>query len=76
MTGQPYMIDYCASKFGAVGMMEALRLELKRDNKNIKCLTICPFYINTGMFDGVSTGSFYSLLDQDYVVNRIVAAIR
>lgn len=63
MAGQPYMVDYCASKFGAVGMMEALRLELKQAKKDIICTTISPFYINTGMFDGVKTGSIFSLLD-------------
>jgi all-trans-retinol dehydrogenase (NAD+) len=61
--GQPLMTDYCASKFGAIGMMDALRLELKRENKNVKCLTVCPFYINTGMFDGVDTGAFFGFLD-------------
>jgi all-trans-retinol dehydrogenase (NAD+) len=61
--GQPLMTDYCASKFGAIGMMEALRLELKREGKKIKCLTVCPFYINTGMFDGVNTGSFFGFLN-------------
>ena len=74
--GQCQMTDYCASKHAAVGFMDALRMELKNDNKNIKCLTVCPFYINTGMFDGVTTGAFLSILSQDYVVNRIISGIR
>ena len=49
------MVDYCASKGGAVGLMEALRLEMKKIKANIKCVTICPYFINTGMFDGIVT---------------------
>lgn len=44
------MTDYCASKFGAFGMMDALRSELKKDNKNIRTTVICPYFIDTGMF--------------------------
>lgn len=62
-TGCPEMTDYCASKFGALGMMEALRLEFKREKINIKTTTICPYFINTGMFDGVTTSLVYPLLD-------------
>ena len=28
--GQPDMADYCATKFGAIGLMESLRTELKK----------------------------------------------
>lgn len=28
--GQPDMADYCGSKFGAIGLMESLRTELKK----------------------------------------------
>lgn len=35
-----------------------------------------PYFINTGMFEGVSTNIFFPLLDQDYVINRIVYGIR
>ena len=61
--GNPEMTDYSASKFACIGLMESLRLEMKRSNKNITCTTICPFFINTGMFDGVKPGVVYSLLD-------------
>jgi all-trans-retinol dehydrogenase (NAD+) len=29
--GYPNLTDYAASKFGAIGLMESLRLEIKRD---------------------------------------------
>jgi len=70
------MVDYSASKFAAVGMMDSLRCEMKREGHNINTTIVCPFFINTGMFDGVSTGTLFQLLDQEYVVSRIVNAIR
>jgi len=70
------MTDYCASKFGAVGLMEALRCEMKKMKRNITCTTICPYFINTGMFDGIRTSYITPLLDQDYVVWRIIIAVR
>ena len=44
------------SKFAAVGLAEALNVELKCHMKNcqIKSTLVCPYYINTGMFEGVS----------------------
>ena len=73
--GVPYMADYCASKFGAVGLQESLRIEMLRAKKNIVCTTICPFFINTGMFDGVKASLLYPFLDQDYVIKRMCDAI-
>jgi all-trans-retinol dehydrogenase (NAD+) len=46
--------DYCASKFGAVGFDESLRNELTASGKTgVKTTVVCPYYIKTGMFDGV-----------------------
>ena len=75
IAGTPGMTDYCASKFAAYGFNEALRVEMKHLGKNITCTTICPFYFNTGMFDGVKTSLFYPLLDYKYVTWRSVTAI-
>lgn len=49
------LVDYCASKHGAVGFSEALRSELIQLGLPITVTTVCPYYINTGMFDGVKT---------------------
>ncbi|GFY46241.1 hypothetical protein TNIN_391611 [Trichonephila inaurata madagascariensis] len=54
--GSPKLTDYCASKFAAIGLMEALQVELHSEGrKNIHTTIICPFFINTGMFNGAST---------------------
>jgi len=53
-TGLPGAVDYCSSKFAAVGLMEALRQELASQGKTgIQFTTVCPSLITTGMFEGV-----------------------
>lgn len=71
----PRLSDYAASKFASVGFSEALRAELFAQKKNIICTTICPYFINTGMFEGVNTGRLYPLLETDFVVERCMSAI-
>lgn len=76
--GTPGLADYSASKFAAFGFDEAMRGEFKKRKLPIKTTVICPFFIDTGMFDGVKTK--YPLLlpifKEDYAVNRIIDAIR
>lgn len=69
---------YSASKFAAVGFDDALRIEMKRLGHPIQTTLVAPFYINTGMFDGVKTRFSFLLpiLDPDRVVRRIHRAIR
>jgi len=57
----PGLADYNASKFGAVGMDEAVRLELFKNGHSgyIKTTCICPYFINTGMFDGAKKSLFF-----------------
>lgn len=50
ISGGPDLTDYSASKFAAVGLQESFRMEMKRYKRNIQSTTICPYYINTGMF--------------------------
>jgi len=72
------LVDYCASKFGAVGLAEALYMELRRVKKTgVKTTLVCPYYINTGMFDGVKTKNPYLLpiLEDRYAASRIVHAV-
>lgn len=45
----PMSSCYVTSKFGNMGFSEALRAEMKYLGKNIKCTTICPWAVDTGM---------------------------
>ncbi len=48
--------DYCASKFAVVGFEESMRYELERlGKKNVITTLVCPFFINTGMFEGAKS---------------------
>ncbi|CAK5010778.1 unnamed protein product [Meloidogyne enterolobii] len=71
------LVDYCASKHGAVGLSEALRSELLSQGLPITVTTVCPYYVNTGMFDGVKTFTpyFFPILDPNYVVKKIIGAV-
>ncbi len=77
LAGTAKLTDYCASKFAAVGFDDALRAEFNFLKYDIATTVVCPFYINTGMFDGVSTRFSWliPILDPAYVVERISDAI-
>ncbi|XP_067622974.1 estradiol 17-beta-dehydrogenase 11 [Eurosta solidaginis] len=71
------LVDYCASKFAAVGFDEALRLELEcLGHNNIQTTCICPFFIQaTGMFDDVNA-RWVPTLNPNDVADRIIQAIK
>ncbi|GFS70415.1 hypothetical protein NPIL_688751 [Nephila pilipes] len=73
--GSPKLADYCASKFAAVGLMEALQIEMHSEGrKNIHTTAVCPFFINTGMFNGAST-KLFNTLEPEFVANEVVNAV-
>ncbi|KAA0719007.1 Short-chain dehydrogenase/reductase family 16C member 6 [Triplophysa tibetana] len=72
------LADYCASKFAAVGFAESVALELTAEGKDgVKTTIVCPYFINTGMFDGCGTKwpRLLPILKPDYVAKRIVSGI-
>jgi len=75
VTGLP---DYCASKFGAIAIDETLRYELTKSGHSpyVKTTCICPYFINTGMFDGAKASFPMYILDPNRVADRVIAAIR
>lgn len=71
--GTAGMVDYCASKFGAVGFSLSLASEMLLMRKNgVHVTTVCPFFISTGMFHGAATKLvgvyFFILLAQSNIV--------
>lgn len=72
------LADYCASKFAAIGFAESIGLEMLALDKNgIKTTIVCPYFINTGMFDGCKTKwpTLLPILEPEYASKRIVDAI-
>ncbi len=78
IVGVAGLADYAASKFALIGFDESLRVEFKKKKINIKTTIVCPYYINTGMFDGVKTRFSFLLpiLKEKYVINKIFTAIK
>jgi all-trans-retinol dehydrogenase (NAD+) len=77
LIGSARLADYSASKFAVFGFDESLRMEFHRRKLKIHTTVVCPFFINTGMFDGVKTRVPWLLpiLDQHKVARRIERAI-
>lgn len=53
LTSNPKMSVYVASKWAAVGWSDSLRIEMEQLNTGVKITTVTPYYISTGMFDGI-----------------------
>ncbi|XP_065117851.1 epidermal retinol dehydrogenase 2 [Paramisgurnus dabryanus] len=73
------LADYCASKFAAVGFAESMALELLANGcDGVKTTIVCPFFINTGMFEGANTKwpRLMPILEPDYACRKIVDAVR
>lgn len=70
------LVDYCASKFAAVGFDEALRMELEAEGYNINTTVVCPYFIrSTGMFEDVLS-RFVPTLSPNEVADSVIKAIR
>jgi len=79
LMGTAGLMDYCASKFAVVGICDSLQVELDamgKDGVHVTC--VCPYWINTGMFDGVKSAfpRILPILEPDYVASKIVDAIQ
>ena len=73
LLANPKMSVYAASKWSVFAWSDSLRLEMKQLKKDIKITSILPYYINTGMFDGVK--SRIPILDAEKTALTIIKAI-
>lgn len=72
----PRMAAYAASKWAAIGFSDSVRLELEQaGHDQVKVTTVCPTYINTGMFDGAKGILFTPMLKQEEVVSETWSAM-
>ncbi|NWV73746.1 RDHE2 dehydrogenase, partial [Dasyornis broadbenti] len=79
LCGASSLSDYCASKFAAIGFAESIDMEMRALRKTgVKTTIVCPYLINTGMFDGAKTKwpHVLPILDPEYVSERIITAVR
>ncbi|MBK6408111.1 MAG: SDR family oxidoreductase [Flavobacteriales bacterium] len=73
LISNPKMSVYAASKWAVIGWSDSLRLEMKQMKKDVHVTTIMPYYIHTGMFEGVR--SRIPILEPEAAALTIVKAI-
>ena len=74
MLSMPKMSIYSASKWCAIGWSDSVRLELQRMKSHVRITTVAPYFINTGMFDGVRSKVF-PILDPEKTAAKIIKSI-
>ena len=74
MISNPKMSIYAASKWAVIGWSDSVRIELKQMHSRVRFTTVAPYYINTGMFEGVRSPIF-PILDPERTSRKIIRAI-
>ncbi|XP_072261633.1 estradiol 17-beta-dehydrogenase 11-like [Pyxicephalus adspersus] len=73
--GVPFMVDYCSTKFAALGYHKALTAELvARQMTGIKTSCLCPVFVDTGFVKNSSTRLVPTLKPED-VAKKLVDGI-
>ncbi len=74
--GLPFGASYGASKWAALGLSESLRLELRQlGHTHVGVTAVCPSYVGTGMFGGVTPPRLTRLLTPERVADLSVKAV-
>ncbi len=75
--GLPFGSTYASSKWAVIGLGESLRLELKKlGHRQVGVTSVCPSYVDTGMFAGVKPPRLTRFLTPDGVAEQVLAAVR
>jgi all-trans-retinol dehydrogenase (NAD+) len=77
LLGVAKQTDYAASKAAAIGFTESLRAELRDAGSRVRTLVFMPYYIDTGMFEGVRTRFplLLPILDPHKAALRVIRGI-
>lgn len=74
--GLPNGSTYASSKWAVIGFAESIRVEMKHRNaKHVGVTTVCPTYINTGMFEGVEPPKTTQMLDPQDIAAKVIEAV-
>lgn len=74
MLSNPKMSVYAASKWGAIGWSDSVRIELQEMKSKVRITTVAPYFIKTGMFEGVKS-PVIPILKPEYVARKVIRAI-
>lgn len=72
----PLQSAYSPSKWGCLSFSESLRIEMEDLKTGVHVTTICPSYIDTGMFKGVTAPLLTPILQPEDAVNRIIRGVQ
>ena len=74
--GLPYGSTYASSKWAVIGFSESIRSEMKvLGHEHLHVTIVCPSYIGTGMFEGAEAPKATSMLEPDYLAEKVVRAV-
>ncbi|WP_345495626.1 SDR family NAD(P)-dependent oxidoreductase [Nocardia callitridis] len=77
LVANPRMSVYAGSKWAAIGWSDSVRIELEHaGHKHVRVTTVCPTYINTGMFEGAKGFLLTPILEQNDVVETAWQAMK
>lgn len=74
LLANPRMSVYAASKWAAMGWSDSVWIELKEKKSHVGITTFAPYFINTGMFDGVKSW-FFPILEPEKVAKKVLRSI-
>jgi short-subunit dehydrogenase len=73
----PHGVSYASSKWAALGFSDSLREELRlAGHRHVHVTSICPSYIDTGMFAGVRMPRFTRPLQAAPLARKVVRAVQ
>ena len=76
LIGLPYGATYASSKWAVIGFGESIRAELNLlGHHHVHHTIVCPSYIGTGMFDGAEAPKATSILEPNYLAEKVVHAV-
>lgn len=74
--GLPRGTTYASSKWGAIGFAESIRAELAHQKvENVHVTTVCPGYVDTGLFAGVTPPRTTHMLSPEELAEKVVRAV-
>jgi NAD(P)-dependent dehydrogenase (short-subunit alcohol dehydrogenase family) len=72
--GFPGVVTYCSTKFGVVGLTEALSHELHRSGVEVSC--VMPALVRTELIDGVKDHWMIKTVTPEQVADAIIDALK
>jgi short-subunit dehydrogenase len=74
--GEPYNLNYCASKHGLVGFTWGLRAEMRERATGVSASVVCPTFVSgQGMFHDWSRGARPPVLARATTPEKVAAAV-